>query len=125
MSQDATLRKILDAVYRMAVRKKKANESRPDGEKYAELQRVRLGSRLLAYLPMRVTPELVDILRDFKEKAAQVGVKQFIYKPISSLLWKLLRKLKALLKLFRLPDGRLPANWYLLWQLPGVVIRPN
>lgn len=77
MSQDATLRKILDAVYRMAVRKKKANESRPDGEKYAELQRVRLGSRLLAYLPMRVTPELVDILRDFKEKAAQVGVKQF------------------------------------------------
>lgn len=86
MSQDATLRKILDAVYRMAVRKKKANESRPDGEKYDELQRVRLGSRLLAYLPMRVTPELVDILRDFKEKAAQVGVKQFIYKPISSLL---------------------------------------
>ena len=44
MSQNATLRKILEAVYKMAVRKRKANESRPEGEKYAELQRVRLGS---------------------------------------------------------------------------------
>ena len=43
MSQNATLRKILEAVYKMAVRKRKANESRPEGEKYAELQRVRLG----------------------------------------------------------------------------------
>jgi len=77
MSQNATLRKILEAVYRMAVRKKKANETRPDGEKYAELLRVRLGSRLLAYLPIRITDELVDILREFKEKASQIGVKQF------------------------------------------------
>src|SRR5699024_2508053 len=59
MSQNATLRNILDAVYKMAVRKRKANESRPEGEKYAELQRVRLGSRLLAYLPLRITDELV------------------------------------------------------------------
>ena len=65
--QNATLRKILEAVYKMAVRKRKANESRPEGEKYAELQRVRLGSRLLAYLPLRVTDELVGILREFKE----------------------------------------------------------
>ena len=61
MSQNATLRNILDAVYKMAVRKRKANESRPEGEKYAELQRVRLGSRLLAYLPLRITDELVGI----------------------------------------------------------------
>ncbi len=77
MSQNATLRKILEAVYKMAVRKRKANESRSEGEKYAELQRVRLGSRLLAYLPLRVTDELVGILREFKEKASAIGVSQF------------------------------------------------
>ena len=78
MSQNKTLKNILEAVYRMAVRKQRANLDRPEGEKYAELQRVRLGSRLLAYLPMRINDELVDILREFKEKASAVGVKQFI-----------------------------------------------
>lgn len=78
MSQNATLRNILDAVYKMAARKQKANESRPDGEKYAELQRVRLGTRLLAYLPLRITNDLITILRDFKEKASRIGVSQFI-----------------------------------------------
>ena len=78
MSQNKTLKNILEAVYRMAVRKQRANLERPEGEKYAELQRVRLGSRLLAYLPMRINDELVDILREFKEKASAVGVKQFI-----------------------------------------------
>ncbi len=77
MSQNSTLRRILEAVYKMALRKKKANENRADGEKYAELQRVRLGSRLLAYLPLRITDELVEILREFKEKASQIGVTQF------------------------------------------------
>ena len=78
MSQNKTLQHILDAVYRMAVRKQKANLDRPEGEKYAELQRVRLGSRLPAYLPMRINDELVEILREFKEKASAAGVKQFI-----------------------------------------------
>lgn len=78
MSQNKTLQNILEAVYRMACRKRRANAERPDGEKYAELQRVRLGSRLLAYLPMRVNDGLVEILREFREKASAVGVKQFI-----------------------------------------------
>ena len=78
MSQNKTLRNMLEAVYRMACRKCRANAGRPDGEKYAELQRVRLGSRLPAYLPMRVNDELVEILREFREKASAVGVKQFI-----------------------------------------------
>ena len=65
MSQNKTLRNILEAVCRMAGRKRRANARRPDGEKYAELQRVRLGSRLPAYLPMRVNDELVEILREF------------------------------------------------------------
>lgn len=78
MSQNKTLRNILDAVYKMASNKRKANLLRPDGEKYAELQRVRFGTRLLAYLPLRVNDELVEILRSFKEKASAIGVKQFI-----------------------------------------------
>ena len=78
MSQNKTLRNILEAVYRMAARKRKANQERPEGEKYAELQRVRLGSRLLAYLPMRINDELIEILREFKEKASAIGMKQFI-----------------------------------------------
>lgn len=78
MSQNATLRKILDAVYKMALNKQKANLSRPEGAKYAELQRVRLGSRLPAYLPMRVNDELISILKDFRLKASRAGVSQFI-----------------------------------------------
>ena len=78
MSQNKTLRNILEAVYKMAVRKQRANWERPEGEKYAELKRVRLGSRLLAYLPMRIDDELVKILREFKQKASEVGVEQFI-----------------------------------------------
>ncbi len=78
MSQNKTLQHMLDAVYRMAARKQKANRERADGEKFAELQRVRLGSRIPAYLPMRINDELVEILREFREKASAVGVKQFI-----------------------------------------------
>lgn len=78
MSQNKTLRNILDAVYRMAIRKRKANQERPEGEKYAELQRVRLGSRLPAYLPMRMNDELIEVLREFKEKASTIGIRQFI-----------------------------------------------
>lgn len=78
MSQNKTLSNILDAVYRMAVRKRKANQERPEGEKYAELQRIRLGSRLPAYLPMRIDDGLVEMLREFKKKASAIGVRQFI-----------------------------------------------
>lgn len=77
MSQNATLKRILEAIYKMALRKKRANEARPDGEKYAELKRVRLGSRLPAYLPMRVDDELVSILKVFKAQASRIGVSQF------------------------------------------------
>lgn len=77
MSQNATLRRILDAVLAMAKRKQKTNETLPDGEKHAEIQRVRLGSRLLAYLPQRITDDLVDILREFRENASEIGISQF------------------------------------------------
>jgi lysine 2,3-aminomutase len=78
MSSDASLKKILDAVLRMAERKRRANRNRPDGDKYAEIVRVRLGTRLLVYLPMRITPELIQILKEFKQKAVRAGIRQFV-----------------------------------------------
>lgn len=78
MSTDKSLRDILDAVYDMAKRKREANHQRPAGEKYAEIVRVRLGTRLPVYLPQRITPELTTVLSDFKEQATQIGIKQFI-----------------------------------------------
>ena len=78
MSSDASMKQVLDAILEMAVRKKKNNEVLPEGEKKAEIVRVRLGTRLLAYLPQRVTPELVRILAEFKKRASEVGIKQFV-----------------------------------------------
>jgi lysine 2,3-aminomutase len=78
MSRDESLENILKAVYEMALRKKEANQARPDGEKYAEIVRIRLGTRLLAYLPQRVTPNLEKILAQFRERASQAGLKQFV-----------------------------------------------
>ena len=78
MSSDKSLKQILDATYEMAKRKKEANEKRPDNEKFAELVRVRLGTRLPVYLPMRVTDNLAAILKEFKDKASEIGVKQFV-----------------------------------------------
>ena len=78
MSSDKSLANILNKVYEMALRKVEANKSRPEGEKYAEMLRVRLGTRLPVYLPQRVTPELVEMLKEFKDKAAEIGIKQFI-----------------------------------------------
>jgi lysine 2,3-aminomutase len=78
MSSDSTLQQILDAIFDTAAAKKTANGKRKEGEKYAEILRVRLGTRLPAYLPQRVTPELTRILMDFKERACRVGIKQFV-----------------------------------------------
>ncbi len=78
MSSDKSLGKILDAVYEMARQKKADNVLRKEGEKYAEMIRIRLGSRLPAYLPQRVTPELIKLLSEFREKAAAIGFRQFI-----------------------------------------------
>lgn len=78
MSSDTSMKKLLDAVLNMAIRKKEKNESLPEGQKLAEIVRVRLGTRLPAYLPQRITPDLVQILSDFREKALDVGITQFV-----------------------------------------------
>jgi lysine 2,3-aminomutase len=78
MSSNKSLKRLLDSVYHMSCRKKQANISRPDGEKYAEISRIRLGTRLPAYLPMRINDELVSILAEFRQKAYDAGIRQFI-----------------------------------------------
>jgi len=78
MSSNKALDKIFDAVIKMAIRKREANKSRKEGEKYYEIQRVRLGSRLLAYLPMRIGPDLIALLKRFREKGIEAGIKQFV-----------------------------------------------
>lgn len=78
MSSDRSLKLILDEIYEMAVRKKEANKNRKKGKKYAEMVRVRIGTRLPVYIPFRITPELTKILKNFKEKALKIGIKQFV-----------------------------------------------
>ena len=78
MSSNRSLKRILEAIYEMALRKKEINQELPEGKKIAEIVRVRLGTRLPVYLPQRITGELADMLRNFKEKASQIGIKQFV-----------------------------------------------
>jgi lysine 2,3-aminomutase len=78
MSTNRSLQLILDEVYQMALRKIEANKSRPEKEKYAEMLRIRLGTRMPVYLPQRITDELVEILAGFKKKASAIGFKQFV-----------------------------------------------
>jgi len=78
MSSNRSLEKILDAVVDMARNKRRANRNRPEGEKFAEIVRVRLGTRLPAYLPQRITPGLIRVLSEFREKALTVGISQFV-----------------------------------------------
>ncbi len=78
MSSDKSLKDVLNAVYEMALRKKEKNENKEEGFKYAEMLRVRLGTRLPVYIPFRITDDLLQVLIDFKEKASRIGIKQFV-----------------------------------------------
>ncbi len=79
MSQNSTLRNILDAVLRMAVLKRRAADATPAGQpRPATLDRIRLGSRIPAYLPMRIDDELISILADFGRRARQAGITQLV-----------------------------------------------
>ncbi len=78
MSSDKSLENILDEIYNMAKAKKEENKLRPETGKYAEIIRIRIGTRLPIYLPQRITPELCAILNRFKNKALQIGIKQFV-----------------------------------------------
>lgn len=78
MSSNRSLSVILDAVCDMAERKRAANRKRDADDKYAEIVRVRLGTRLPVYLPQRITGDLITVLANFREKARSVGISQFV-----------------------------------------------
>jgi lysine 2,3-aminomutase len=78
MSSDRTIKNILDEIYEMARRKREKNKSLPEGEKKAEIVRVRFGTRLPVYLPQRITLSLAKVLSEFREKALKIGISQFI-----------------------------------------------
>jgi len=78
MSSDHSLEQILNSIFEMAFRKKEANKSRKDGAKYAEIIRIRLGTRLPVYLPQRITDDLIAILTEFRNRAAAIGIRQFV-----------------------------------------------
>jgi lysine 2,3-aminomutase len=76
MNTDRQLKHLLDELYLMSKRKHEANKNRK--EKYAQMSRIRLGSRLLVFIPQRITDKLIKILGDFKKRASQIGFTQFI-----------------------------------------------
>ncbi len=78
MSSDKSLKRILDEIYEMASLKKVENKTRANNEKYAEIVRIRIGTRLPVYIPQRITPDLIEVLTDFKEKAQKIGIQQFV-----------------------------------------------
>jgi len=78
MSSTRSLSAILDAICDMAERKRTANKNRGADEKYAEIVRIRLGTRLPVYLPQRITDDLLTVLTNFRKKAQIVGIRQFI-----------------------------------------------
>ena len=78
MSSDETLKHLLEEVLAMVRRKREANRKRPDGKKYAEIQHIRLGTRLLAYLPQRITQALADILSEIKRAGIKEGLQKFV-----------------------------------------------
>ncbi len=78
MASNKSLEVVLNAVYVMATKKINDNKQRPEGKKYAEMRRVRLGTRLLAYLPQRISADLVFVLGEFKKKAMKIGMTQFV-----------------------------------------------
>lgn len=77
MSQNQSLHRILHAVYTMAQRKRRTNAENDANHQVAEIERVRLGTRLPVYLPMRINDELLDVLREFRIMGEAAGIKQF------------------------------------------------
>ena len=76
MSSPRSLSQILDAVLEMAAAKRADNEGRE--ERYEEMRRVRLGTKIPVYLPQRINSELVEVLRSFKERSGAVGIEECI-----------------------------------------------
>ena len=95
MSSPRQLGEILDAVIEMAQAKRRDNEEREEGERFEEMRRVRLGTKIPVYLPQRVTEELVEVLRAFKERASGVGIEECIVQTHISTAMEITRETQA------------------------------
>ncbi len=78
MNSNASLKKILDDVLKMIQEKHLLWQSSHSKNKPLPIQRVRIGTRIPAYLPQRINNELSSLLYQFKIKAKKYGVDQFI-----------------------------------------------
>lgn len=78
MNTDKGLERILADFLEIVKSKKNRADAMNENDRIAMFQRVRLGTRILAYLPQRVGGELVRILKEFKNIASEFGIKQFI-----------------------------------------------
>ena len=101
MNTNARLKSILNDFYDLALRKKNKSDNQKDGEKYAIFQRVRIGTRILAYLPQRVDNELIQIFKEFKIKAAKLGIKQFVIQTHFQTTMELSQEAISTIKLLR------------------------
>ena len=76
MSSVKSLKEILEAVLQMAKDKVSDNTQRSEG--FAEMKRVRLGTKIPVYLPQRVTKELAQVLAWFKSESEKIGIEQCV-----------------------------------------------
>jgi len=101
MNTDERLETILNDFLKVAKRKKQNSESQAEGDQIAMFQRVRLGTRILAYLPQRVGADLVRILKAFKQEAVKIGVKQFVIQTHLETAMELTKEAIATIELLR------------------------
>ncbi len=78
MSSVASMENILKAVLEMVAKRQEANTKRSAKERYPEFKRVRLGTKLPIYLPQRITPKLIEVLKRFRKKAETLGISQSV-----------------------------------------------
>lgn len=106
MSTDTSLEQVLDGVVRMAERKRAANKHRGAHEKYAEIIRIRIGTRLPIYLPQRINDRLLDLLKRIRRQAETAGVRQFIIQTHFESPMEITPETKRAIK------GLLEAGWF-------------
>ena len=109
MSKDKSIKKILDKILEMS--KRKIEKNREKTKKYAEIKRIRLGTRLPVYLPQRVTKELIHILENFREKAIKIGISQFVIQTHFQSAMEVTPEVKVAIEML------LSSGWYVTNQL--------
>ncbi len=112
MSQNKTLRNILEAVYRMACRKRKANQARPDGEKYASCNACGWGRacRLTCRCASTTSGGGAE---GVPEKASAVGVKQFVIQTHFQSPLEVTPEAREAIRRYSPPGGSSLTSWYI------------